>query len=304
MSLIHLIAPSGYCINQVAAARGVERLEAAGHQVENREVILRREQRFAGTEQARLADINALATLEGENRIVMAVRGGYGASRLLEDIDWSALVARQQQDPLLICGHSDFTAIQMGLLAAGNVITFSGPMLAGNFGAETLDAFTEYHFWQALRNPVFTLEWNGEGPACQASGTLWGGNLAMLVSLIGTPWLPTIENGILVVEDINEHPFRVERMLLQLHYAGVLNRQQAIVLGSFSGVAANDYDAGYDLQSMCRYLRSRLRVPVISGLDFGHEPRTATLPLGAQATLVHHGTTSTLTVSGHPVLNT
>ncbi|WP_414163997.1 muramoyltetrapeptide carboxypeptidase [Superficieibacter sp. BNK-5] len=304
MSLIHLIAPSGYCINQVAAARGVERLEAAGHQVENREAILRREQRFAGTEQARLADINSLATLEGQNRIVMAVRGGYGASRLLEDIDWSALVARQQQDPLLICGHSDFTAIQMGLLAAGNVITFSGPMLAGNFGAETLDAFTEYHFWQALRNPVFTLEWNGEGPACQASGTLWGGNLAMLVSLIGTPWLPTIENGILVVEDINEHPFRVERMLLQLHYAGVLNRQQAIVLGSFSGVAANDYDAGYDLQSMCRYLRSRLHVPVISGLDFGHEPRTVTLPLGAQATLVHHGATSTLTVSGHPVLNT
>ncbi len=304
MSLIHLIAPSGYCINQVAAARGVERLEAAGHQVENREAILRREQRFAGTEQARLADINSLATLEGQNRIVMAVRGGYGASRLLENIDWSALVARQQQDPLLICGHSDFTAIQMGLLAAGNVITFSGPMLAGNFGAETLDAFTEYHFWQALRNPVFTLEWNGEGPACQASGTLWGGNLAMLVSLIGTPWLPTIENGILVVEDINEHPFRVERMLLQLHYAGVLNRQQAIVLGSFSGVAANDYDAGYDLQSMCRYLRSRLHVPVISGLDFGHEPRTVTLPLGAQATLVHHGATSTLTVSGHPVLNT
>ena len=304
MSLIHLIAPSGYCINQVAAARGVERLEAAGHQVENREVILRREQRFAGTEQARLADINALATLEGENRIVMAVRGGYGASRLLEDIDWSALVARQQQDPLLICGHSDFTAIQMGLLAAGNVITFSGPMLAGNFGAETLDAFTEYHFWQALRNPVFTLEWNSDGPDCQASGTLWGGNLAMLVSLIGTPWLPTIENGILVVEDINEHPFRVERMLLQLHYAGLLTRQPAIVLGSFSGVAANDYDAGYDLQSMCRYLRSRLRVPVISGLDFGHEPRTVTLPLGAQATLVHHGATSTLTVSGHPVLNT
>lgn len=304
MSLIHLIAPSGYCINQVAAARGVERLEAAGHQVENREAILRREQRFAGTEQDRLADINGLATLEGQNRIVMAVRGGYGASRLLEDIDWSALVARQQQDPLLICGHSDFTAIQMGLLAAGNVITFSGPMLAGNFGAETLDAFTEYHFWQALRNSVFTLEWSSDGPDCQASGTLWGGNLAMLVSLIGTPWLPAIENGILVVEDINEHPFRVERMLLQLHYAGVLNRQQAIVLGSFSGVAANDYDAGYDLQSMCRYLRSRLRVPVISGLDFGHEPRTVTLPLGAQATLVHHGATSTLTVSGHPVLNT
>ena len=302
MSLIHLVAPSGYCINQIAAARGVERLEAAGHVVENREAILRRDQRFAGSEQARLAEINGLATLAGADRIVLAVRGGYGASRLLAEIDWPALIARQQQDPLLICGHSDFTAIQMGLLATGNIITFSGPMLAGNFGADTLDEFTEHHFWQALREPEFTLEWQGNGPACRATGTLWGGNLAMLVSLIGTPWLPTIDNGILVVEDINEHPFRVERMLLQLHYAGLLNRQQAIVLGSFSGVAANDYDAGYDLDVMCDYLRSRLNVPVISGLDFGHEPRTVTLPLGAQATLIHTGHRSALTISGHPVI--
>jgi muramoyltetrapeptide carboxypeptidase len=94
---------------------------------------------------------------------VLAVRGGYGASRLLPH-RLAGLIARQQQDPLLICGHSDFTAIQLGLLAKGNVITFSGPMLAGNFGAETLNAFTEHHFWQALRNPEFTLEWQGEGP--------------------------------------------------------------------------------------------------------------------------------------------
>lgn len=83
---------------------------------------------------------------------MLAVRGGYGASRLLADIDWQALVARQQHDPLLICGHSDFTAIQCGLLAQGNVITFSGPMLVANFGADELNAFTEHHFWLALRN--------------------------------------------------------------------------------------------------------------------------------------------------------
>lgn len=88
-----------------------------------------RQQRFAGTEHERLADINQLAQLPGRNRIVLAVRGGYGASRLLPHIDWQGLVARQQRDPLLICGHSDFTAIQSGLLAMGNVITFSGPML-------------------------------------------------------------------------------------------------------------------------------------------------------------------------------
>lgn len=162
MSLFHLIAPSGYCIKQHAALRGIQRLTDEGHQVNNVEVIARRCERFAGTETERLEDLNSLARLTTPNTIVLAVRGGYGASRLLADIDWQALVARQQHDPLLICGHSDFTAIQCGLLAQGNVITFSGPMLVANFGADELNAFTEHHFWLALRNKTFTIEWQGK----------------------------------------------------------------------------------------------------------------------------------------------
>ncbi len=302
MSLFHLIAPSGYCINQQAALRGVQRLTDAGHQVENDEVIRRRFQRFAGTDAERLADVNSLASLTSPDTIVMPVRGGYGASRLLDRIDWQALASRQQRDPLLICGHSDFTAIQAGLLAQANVITFSGPMLAANFGAETLNTFTEQHFWLALRKAQFTVEWQGDGPQCNAQGTLWGGNLAMLISLIGTPWMPTIDKGILVLEDVNEHPFRVERMLLQLEYAGILNRQSAIVLGSFSGAAPNEYDAGYSLESVYAFLRSRLSVPLITGLDFGHEQRTVTLPIGANATLKNTRQGTQLTLSGHPTL--
>ncbi|EAO4362156.1 muramoyltetrapeptide carboxypeptidase [Salmonella enterica subsp. enterica serovar Bere] len=302
MSLFHLIAPSGYCINQQAALRGVQRLTDAGHQVENDEVIRRRYQRFAGTDAERLADVNSLASLTSPDTIVMPVRGGYGASRLLDRIDWQALATRQQCDPLLICGHSDFTAIQAGLLAQANVITFSGPMLAANFGAETLNTFTEQHFWLALRKAQFTVEWQGDGPQCDVQGTLWGGNLAMLISLIGTPWMPTIDKGILVLEDVNEHPFRVERMLLQLEYAGILNRQSAIVLGSFSGAAPNEYDAGYSLESVYAFLRSRLSVPLITGLDFGHEQRTVTLPIGANATLKNTRQGTQLTLSGHPTL--
>jgi len=175
-------------------------------------------------------------------------------------------------------------------------------MLAGNFGAPELDAFTQYHFWRALQNPTFTIEWQGNGPHWECEGQLWGGNLAMLVSLIGTPWLPQITDGILVLEDINEHPFRVERMLLQLYHAGILDRQSAIVLGSFSGSAPNDYDAGYSLETMIDFIRSRLDIPVIAGLDFGHEQQTVTLPLGARAHLVHDNSGSRLTISGHPVL--
>jgi len=302
MSQFHLIAPSGYCINQDAAQRGVQRLLGFGHQVENQKIIPRRQQRFAGTEAQRLNDINSLVNLKGEDRIVLAVRGGYGASRLLESIDWQGLAQRQQQDPLLICGHSDFTVIQLGLLALHNVITFSGPMLAGNFGAPALDAFTLEHFWRALQNPTYSITWQGQGPYWACEGQLWGGNLAMLVSLIGTPWLPDIEDGILVLEDINEHPFRVERMLLQLYHAGILERQSAIVLGSFSGAAPNDYDAGYSLETMVDFIRSRLDIPVITGLDFGHEQQTVTLALGAHASLIHDDSGSRLTISGHPVI--
>lgn len=302
MSRFHLIAPSGYCLNQPAALLGIQRLTEAGHQVDNCAVVQRRHQRFAGTDAQRLADINDLVNLNLPQTIVMPVRGGYGASRLLAQIDWPALIARQQQDPLLICGHSDFTAIQCGLLALGKVITFSGPMLAGNFGAPELNSFTHENFWRALRNAQYTLEWESEGPACHTEGTLWGGNLAMLVSLIGTPWMPDITHGILVLEDINEHPFRVERMLLQLLEADILPRQNAIVLGSFSGSAPNDYDAGYDLQTVYAYLRERLAIPLISGMDFGHEQRTVTLPLGARAVLQNQSHLAQLTLSGHPVL--
>jgi len=302
MSRFHLIAPSGYCINQRAALLGIQRLTEAGHQVDNTAVVGSRCQRFAGTQAERLADINSLVDLTSAGTIVMPVRGGYGASRLLAQIDWPGLIARQQHDPLLICGHSDFTAIQCGLLALGGVITFSGPMLAGNFGAPELNRFTEDNFWRALRNAQYTLEWQSEGPACHTEGMLWGGNLAMLISLIGTPWLPDITDGILVLEDINEHPFRVERMLLQLLDAGILNRQNAIVLGSFSGSAPNDYDAGYDLDAVYAFLRERLTVPLITGLDFGHEQRTVTLPLGARAVLQNGPHGAQLTLSGHPVL--
>ncbi len=177
----------------------------------------------------------------------------------------------------------DFTAIQCSLLAQGNVITFSGPMLVANFGADELNAFTEHHFWLALRNETFTIEWQGRPDMSDRS--VVGSNLAMLISQIGTPWMPKIENGILVLEDINEHPFRVERIAVAALSCGNLPRQKAIILGSFSGSTPNDYDAGYNLESVYAFLRSRLSIHLITGLDFGHEQRTVTLPLGAHAIL-------------------
>ena len=299
--IFHLIAPSGYCQNQQAAELGVARLRHQGHKVLNTEVIARRESRFAGNEADRLQDINGLAHLASLPDIVLAVRGGYGATRLLSQLDRAGIAARLRDQPVALCGHSDFTVLQLALLGAGTV-SFSGPMLAGNFGAEVLSEFTVDHFWRALTSPKLTLSWETQPQEVDVSGTVWGGNLAMIASLVGTPWLPEIQDGILVIEDVNEHPFRVERMLLQLAQSGILARQKAIVTGNFTGATLTDYDNGYDFDSVWTLIRQVTGLPLVTGLDFGHHWNTVTLPLGAQGHLQVKGSGSTLTLSGHPTL--
>ena len=302
---IHLIAPSGYCLNQPAAALGIQRLQQAGHQVSNQTVIGRRFQRFAGSDAERLQDINALARLSPLPDIILAVRGGYGVTRLLDQIDYAGLAQQLQGQPVALCGHSDFTALQLALLARSGLITFSGPMLCGNFGAPTLSEFSWQRFWQALTSPVFTLTWaSSTSTLPEVEGTLWGGNLAMTLTLVGTPWMPVIDHGILVIEDINEHPFRTERMLLQLHQCGILARQRAIVVGSFSGFKPTEYDNGFGFATVWQRIRDLTGLPVIDGLDFGHEQATVTLPLGARGALSVMRGQASLRISGHPVLHT
>ncbi|SFM92571.1 muramoyltetrapeptide carboxypeptidase [Izhakiella capsodis] len=299
---LRLIAPSGYCNNQVAARRGIDYFRHLGVKVSGEEVINRRFQRFAGSDGQRLADWQYLQDCTQLPDIVLAVRGGYGATRLLPALNFPALAARLRHQPVALCGHSDFTAVQMALLSQSGIISFSGPMLVGNFGAEHLSEFTLSHFWHALTSPALQIEWQTSARQLDLSGTLWGGNLAMLASLVGTPWLPTIENGILVIEDVNEHPFRTERMLLQLADSGILARQVAIIVGNFSGSKLTEYDNGYDFDSVWALISERTGLPIITGLPFGHDRDTVTLPLGACAHLQVKETHCSLTLSGHPTL--
>ena len=114
---------------------------------------------------------------------------------------------------------------------------------------------------------------------------LWGGNLCTLVHLTGTPFLPRIEGGILFLEDVYEHPYRVERMLLQLHYAGVLDAQSAILLGSFNGYRLLDNDNGYGLDQAIALIRGKTATPILTGLPFGHIRDKVSLPIGGIATV-------------------
>jgi muramoyltetrapeptide carboxypeptidase len=125
----------------------------------------------------------------------------------------------------------------------------------------------------------------------EARGTLWGGNLSVLCALLGTPWFPDVKGGILFLEDVNEHPYRVERMLTQLLHAGVLDAQAAVLVGQISRYRVVEHDQGFDMPAVLRFVRARTRTPILSGLPFGHEAPCVTLPHGARVGLATEGRT-------------
>ena len=281
---IRLIAPSGYPHDRAAMARGVARLREAGCTLSGLEVLERSEQRYAGSDAERAADLNALAARDELPEVVLAIRGGYGATRLLAQLHYDALRERLGGSSTVLVGHSDFTALQLALHAQSGLCTFSGPMLGADFGAETLSAFTWRHFWDTVRSPSTQVEWaTAPGLELDVEGPLWGGNLAVLCSLIGTPYFPAIEGGILFVEDVGEPPFRIERLLYQLHLSGA-------------------YDNGYDLADSFAQIRRASGLPVLGGLPVGHEPDKFTLPFGAPARLRVAGGQARLDFSGYPYL--
>jgi muramoyltetrapeptide carboxypeptidase len=296
---IAIAAPGGYALDEAALARGIARLEAQGHTVHNYYLPEQKFQRFGGTDEARLAQLNAAAA-DPDVQVVMALRGSYGISRILPQIDFHAMAASGK----LFVGYSDFTAFHMGLMQATGRPSFAGPMICDDFIHDEPSGYTLGQLWDCLRGPRHMVRGTAAGnPAVDVRGKLWGGNLAMLVHLIGTPYFAQIDDGILFIEDINEHPYRVERMLLQLLHAGVLHRQKALVLGDLSGYRLAAFDNGYDFDAMLAYVRERLPIPVLTGLPFGHIKERCTLPFGGQAHLVSDAGGFDLTISGYPTLD-
>ena len=299
---VRLIAPSGYAHDPAAMARGVARLREAGCLVEGTEVLDRAQLRFAGSDAERAQDINALATLEHLPDIALATRGGYGAARLLEHLDYGALRERLAGSSLALVGHSDFTALQLALYARSGVHSFAGPLLA-DLGTEPCPAYTWEHFWTTLGSDASAATWSGAGEVeLDVQGPLWGGNLAVLCSLLGTPYFPAIEGGILFLEDLGEPPFRIERLFYQLHLSGVLGRQRALVLGDFHACRPGPRDNGYDLTTAMAQLAQVAGIPVVHGLPHGHAARQLTLPFGAQARLQVSAGQATLHLGGYPHL--
>ena len=291
-----LFSPAGVVTQPAAVRRAAARLAGHGFDVAIDPAALARHQRFAGDDETRLAALHRVAAAAPS--VAMATRGGYGLTRLLDRIDWPLLTRSVERGTRWV-GHSDVTSLQMGLLAhspaARRPITWAGPLAAEHFGRDAaaggVDEVTEACFLEAMRGELEAIGFRTEAgfDGLEARGTLWGGNLTVLVSLLGTPHWPRIKGGILFVEDVNEHPYRAERHLLQLRQAGVLDAQRAIVLGQFSQWQPASHDRGYTLKTVVAHLRSLTKTPILTGLPFGHVPTIVTLPVGARVTLATQG---------------
>ncbi len=306
---IYIYSPSSAVRDKASFKRGVKRLKALGHEVEIDEAALAKYQRFAGDDETRLRAIGRAAASGAD--VALITRGGYGLTRILPAINYKA-IAKAVEKGTQFVGQSDFTALQMALLAKTGAVTWAGPALGEDFGTEqTPDDIMEACFDDLITGQGEGAGWQlpkikpqnaiNSGAACARqqgstgqfsiqNATLWGGNLAVLASLIGTPYLPAVKGGVLFIEDVGEHPYRVERILTHLLHAGVLANQKAIVFGQFSNYKlVPGYDSGFNLAGVAARLQAQVKARVLMGLPFGHVPTKVLLPVGAKVTLAVEG---------------
>jgi muramoyltetrapeptide carboxypeptidase len=315
MSHIYIYSPSSAQRDKPAFRRGVARLEAMGHEVEIDPDALATHMRFAGDDATRLAAIHRAAASGAD--LAMTSRGGYGLTRILPDIRYAAL-ARAVARGTRFIGFSDFTALQCALYAKTGAVSWMGPVVHDDFGRpdevddimqacldDLLCGQGEGAGWQLPKPPAPKKSAVADAPAAARptrpirNAVLWGGNLAVLSSLVGTPYLPQVDGGVLVLEDIAEHPYRIERMLTQLLLAGVLHKQKAIVLGQFTNFQLAPNDKGFKLQTVVDWLRSKVKVPVLTNLPIGHVPTKVVLPFGLPVDLMVDGRDALIYWGGH-----
>jgi muramoyltetrapeptide carboxypeptidase len=255
--------------------------------------------RFAGDDDTRLAAIQRAAASGAD--VALISRGGYGLTRILDRIDYKAVakaIARGTQ----FVGISDFTAFQLALFAKTGAISWAGPALCEGFGALPLpddimeDCFNDLLLgqgegtgWRLAPARVRAAQPVGDSVDSEwkvGNATLWGGNLAVLVSLIGTPYFPDVKGGVLFLEDVSEPPYRVERMLTQLLHSGVLARQKAVLMGQFTEFKLTPHDKGFKLKTVFDWLQSQVKAPILTNLPYGHVQTKVLLPVGAKVDLV------------------
>lgn len=296
--VIGVIAPSSPQRDDERLRAGIRRLEKLGFRVREGKNLWNRYGYLAGRDRERIEDFNEMVR-DPEVRMILPGRGGYGATRILEALDYEAL----RHDPKIVLGFSDVTAINLAVLARIGMITFSGAMPGVDLWEEEPDRFAEESFLKAVSDPFYT------GPVGTPSGSpepiglmpgvaegpLLPANLTLLAALCGTPFMPNINGAILLVEEIGEEAYRVDRLLSQLWNTGILKRIAGLAFGAFTGTEPTRISVDpLPLEDVFAEYVGRAGVPAIRGIHYGHIRQKLTLPVGAQARI--DGDSGTLSI--------
>jgi muramoyltetrapeptide carboxypeptidase len=280
---VAVVAPSGPVEPEILSS-GVTFLKQKGFRVIEGFHVCERNGYLAGTDDQRCTDLNAML----HNPVVRGIffaRGGYGAMRLLEDLDLESV----RNDPKLLVGMSDATALQLSLLTRCGLISFSGPMIAGQVGAG-LDAVSEESLIRALTEPIdgrnllepMEMDTRVLRPG-RAGGILVGGCLSLVTALLGTGHSPDYSGTILFLEDVNEPSYRLDRMLIHLKLAGVLDKIGGLVAGHFLGPTGEDLST--EINRILLDVMEDNPIPVLTRVPHGHTLPNLTMPHGAPVRL-------------------
>ncbi len=285
---VGLVNPAGALWEPVNADIAAESLAVLGFKTKRGPNLLARRGYFAGTDEQRAADLNAMFA-DPEVRAIHCVRGGWGCARVLPLLDWKTI----ERNPKILLGYSDITALLLALHARTGLVTFHGPVGASQWNPfnvgymkrvlqegeavtfENLKEIDEDDL-TVVENRVRTLH-----PGT-ARGRLLGGNLTVLTSLLGSGYLPDWDGCILFLEDIEEAPYRIDRMLTQLRLAGILQKARAVIWGHCTDCLPGD---GFGSLTVSEVLQDHIRplgVPAWQGAMIGHIERQFTLPVGAE----------------------
>jgi len=288
---IGLISPASPPSSGEKIEKSVRYLEQLGYRVRVGAHVMDQDGYLAGSDQHRADDFNEMVR-DKTVRAIIAVRGGYGTPRILRLIDYSAV----KRNPKIIVGYSDLTALQLALYRKTGLITFSGPM-AGVEMWNSIDPYTEEHFWRI----VTTATAAGALPPPPDSaptmhhpstilGRILGGNLSLLISILSTPYSPSYAKSLLLLEEVDEAPHRVDRMLTQLFNAGIFKSVAGVIFGHFIDCRPSDPSKPFlTIDLVLADAIARLSVPILANLQYGHIAKKLTLPIGARARLFSDG---------------
>jgi muramoyltetrapeptide carboxypeptidase len=286
---VGLIQPAGFAADLAGPQTAIETIRSMGLVPKLGQHVFDRHGYLAGTDESRAADINAMFA-DRSVRAIFAARGGWGAARTLTYLNWDTIRA----NPKLLIGFSDITALHLAIAARGGFPTIHGPNAGNGWGPQSLDTFRRLAFDASL--PLYQNTGSGDllgayGSAGsfetlrpgRASGRLVGGNLTVLSTLMGTPFLPSFDGAILFLEDVDEAIYSIDRMLTQLALGGVLRRVAGVVFGRCSRCGAPNPNGGFTLSDVLRRHLLPLNVPAFSGAMIGHVANQLSLPVGVRA---------------------